>query len=310
MRRQVTIASVIAITAVTLSVVGSTVRRADATASSTTVAASKIIPGNTQSFSITVAKVVRTYSVFLPKGLPASGKIPLLIGLHGAAGSGTEFELGSGFDDIATRKKFMVVYPDGLYQTWNAGSCCGGAQMSNIDDVGFISAVIDEMVKSFRVDKNKTYVAGHSNGGMMAYRLACDLSAKVAAVGLQSGTLVSKTCTPKLPVPLLHIHGTADSVVAINGGNFFGYIFPAARDSLNKYSNSIGCRSTPTTKGYAGKTGVSVVEWTGCRKKSRIKYEIVQGASHSWMGKSNDTSSSQLINTSEEIWSFVSQFSR
>ncbi len=269
-----------------------------------------LTPGYTKSFTIKVANVSRTYSVFAPHGLPATGEIPMLLGLHGASGSALQFEASSNFDAIASRQKFIVVYPDGLFQTWNAGGCCGGAQISNVDDVGFISAVIDVMTTSYRADKNRTYVAGYSNGGMMAYRLACELSTKVVAVALQAGSLMTQSCTPSVPVPLLHIHGNADDVVAINGGSFLGYTFPAARTSLDTYVRASGCHATPTTKSYPGKSGVTIFEWSGCQGIAQVKYEIVDGASHSWMGNTQDPNASMKLNASEEIWSFVSQFSR
>jgi len=269
-----------------------------------------LTPGYTKSFTIKVANVSRTYSVFAPHGLPATGEIPMLLGLHGASGSAVQFEASSNFDAIASRQKFIVVYPDGLFQTWNAGACCGGAQTSNVDDVGFISALIDVMTTSYRADKNRTYVAGHSNGGMMAYRLACELSTKVVAVALQAGSLMTQSCTPSVPVSLLHIHGDADAVVAINGRSFLGYTFPAARTSLDTYALASGCGGTPTTKSYPGKSGVTIFEWSGCQGSTQVKYEIVEDASHTWMGNTQDSRASMKLNASEEIWSFVSQFSR
>src|SRR6185369_11336984 len=98
-------------------------------------------------------------------------------------------------DAKADAENFIIVYPDGLtnpvattVRTWNAGKCCGqNASTRNIDDVGFISGLIDQLKTKYRVDAKKVYATGHSNGAMLCYRLASELSTKLAAVGPNAG---------------------------------------------------------------------------------------------------------------------------
>ena len=117
----------------------------------------------------------------------------------------------------------IVAYPNGigggggLYPTdWNAGTCCGESGRENIDDVGFIKAVLAEISAKMPIDIHRVYVAGFSDGGRMAYRLACEMSTQIAAIGVVSGSLKSDDCAPAKSVAVLAIHGTDDPIVPID----------------------------------------------------------------------------------------------
>lgn len=168
----------------------------------------------------------RSYLLNLPPDFYDTSGFPLVIMLHGFAGTATQAERDYGVTDKGNAEHFMVVYPqgvgsDGRYhlRSWNAGNCCFVAQSDNINDVHYISSLIDYLVSNYKVDPKRVYVAGMSNGAMMAYTLACQLSDKIAAITSVSGTLItSSPCKPSRPVPILEIHSSQDLKVPFNGG--------------------------------------------------------------------------------------------
>ncbi|MFC5179796.1 alpha/beta hydrolase family esterase [Actinomadura harenae] len=167
----------------------------------------------------------REYLLHVPPGLAGgtwrNGRpakpLPLVIALHGGAATMSMMESLSGFDPIADAKGFLVAYPDGFLTSWNAGDCCGPAKIGNIDDVGFLSKLIDRLNSAGLSDPGRVFVTGFSNGAGMAYRMACEAADKVAAIGVVEGALVTK-CDPSRPVSAIVFHGTADRNVPFDGG--------------------------------------------------------------------------------------------
>ncbi|MEO3829272.1 PHB depolymerase family esterase [Actinomadura sp. B10D3] len=142
---------------------------------------------------------------------------PLVIALHGGlANMGTMRDL-TGFDEQSDEHGFLVAYPDGFMTTWNAGACCGAAKIGDIDDVGFLTTLIDKITEAGLADPRRVYVTGFSNGAGMAYRMACERPGKVAGIGVVEGALVTP-CDPDRPVSAMIFHGTADRNVPFNGG--------------------------------------------------------------------------------------------
>jgi polyhydroxybutyrate depolymerase len=243
---------------------------------------------------VTADKRTRTYRVYVPSGLPTT-KVPLLVALHGGTGWGAQFELNSGFDGLAQANGFIVVYPDGVgtgakadvNRTWNGGGCCGVAQRDKVDDVGFVRALIDQLEAKYAIDPARVFATGHSNGGILAYRLACELSDRIAAVALQSGTMEISSCAPSKPVSLLHIHGTADTNVPIDGGKGSTSIanvpFASPRTSIATFATSDGC-DAPVQKVDPANKDLTATTWTGCPKGIDVKFIAVTGGTHPWMG--------------------------
>lgn len=185
-------------------------------------------------FAVQHAGLARKYRVHVPRGYDESEKakpFPAVIYLHGGGGS-IRAAYNDGMDKASDRLGFVLIVPAGtgpipeILLTWNGGawgpgkleSCCAYAYDHHIDDVGFISRVIADAQVRFRIDENRIYATGISNGGLMSYRLACELSGTIAAVASVASPGTPSSCSPARPVPILHIHGTADPCAPYDGG--------------------------------------------------------------------------------------------
>lgn len=172
--------------------------------------------------TIVIATVPRTYELYLPDGIGKTRPAPLVIVLHGINGNGFIMREFSGFNALADREKFIVCYPDAFLGAWNDGrnDQFSHAFRANIDDIAFIRGIIDSMVARRGADRSRIYVAGFSNGGMMAHRLAIQLSDHIAAIASVGATLPwhLSQAAPRRPVPVLMINGTDDTTVPWKGG--------------------------------------------------------------------------------------------
>jgi polyhydroxybutyrate depolymerase len=260
------------------------------TSAAASTSATRSAAGDTAGQVVTADGRTRTFRLHVPATLPA-GPVPLLVALHGGLGSAQQFERASGFDALADQRGFVVVYPDGVgvglaattARTWNAGTCCGPAALGQVDDVGFVRQLLDTVEARYQIDPNRVFAAGHSNGAFMAYRLACELSDRIVAVGLQAGGLTVADCHPSAPVSLLHIHGLADTNVPIAGGIGSGVSnvsFPPLATSLSRITSAMGCASTPAVTNLPG---VETRTWERCDGGATVELRLVAGAPHMWM---------------------------
>lgn len=172
--------------------------------------------------ALEVGEATRTYLLHVPRTAPAKDRA-LVIAFHGGGTSATVMEHFTGLTGKAEQAGFVVIYPDGTGQVsrllaWNAGRCCGHAAEAKVDDLAFVARLIDEAVARQAVDPRRVYVTGMSNGAMMAYRVAAEMPERIAAVAAVAGGLEIDPAAIKGPVPVLHIHGTADDYVPWNGG--------------------------------------------------------------------------------------------
>lgn len=189
----------------------------------------------------------RSYRVIdLSNDAPA----PLLFVLHGFGGTAEDMRNYAGFEaavEATLDDGAIVVYPngtgseEGLPQSWNAGGCCPFSIYDMVDDVAFFDQMISSLTSQYDVDQERIWVVGHSNGGMMAYRLACELSSRVTAIGVAAGALMIDSCTPSREVSAVHVHGDLDNVVPIAGGETAGIVFPSAETSYSKFASAQSC---------------------------------------------------------------------
>jgi polyhydroxybutyrate depolymerase len=245
---------------------------------------------------IEVGSLSREYLLHVPQRRPmtSSGTLlpyPLVIVLHGSSGSGEDIRGTTNMDSVSEANRLVVVYPNavagagGLFPTdWNAGTCCGAAGREDIDDVGFIKSMIAELSTNLPIDKRRVFVAGFSDGGRMAYRLACELSSQIAAIGVVSGSLRDEGCAPSNPVAVIGIHGTDDPIVPYNEDPDTPPSAPMAGvaaempPSLQFWVSQNGC-TEGTTSAFG--THVDVTTFSSCTRAD-VAFYSVKGGTHSW----------------------------
>jgi polyhydroxybutyrate depolymerase len=240
----------------------------------------------TAEFELRFDGLDRSYRVTAPAGI-GQQPLPVLVALHGAGGSAVTLSYLTGFDRALAEQPFLLVEPNGTgpdpeSRTWNAGNCCGSS-VGVVDDVGFLSEVLDRVAAEYPVDTSRVYLSGFSNGGMLAYRAACELGERIAGISVVAATMNVENCPAPSPVPVLAIHGSDDQIVQFEGGQS-NYADPRVEPWYNvPVENSVafwaqrnGCDAPiETTVGSA-----IVREWSGCA----VELWVVQGGRHTWFG--------------------------
>ncbi|MGX9789884.1 extracellular catalytic domain type 1 short-chain-length polyhydroxyalkanoate depolymerase [Mycobacterium sp. MMS18-G62] len=220
----------------------------------------------------------RSYRLYVPSGLATPA--PLVVMLHGGFGSAQQAERAYGWDQLADGAKFVVAYPDGVGRAWNAnGGCCGRAGRDGIDDVGFVTAVVDAVAGNLDIDRSRVYATGISNGGMLTYALACD-TATFAAIGPDSATQLDKCAAPH-PTSVMHIHGTADPRIRYDGGRGSGVATPNGGPSmpdLNAFWRNVD-QCLPPTASTEGAITTSIAD---CPDGRAVALVTVDGGGHEW----------------------------
>lgn len=274
-----------------------------------------------RSGSITTADGrVRTYRLYVPASAAGTDRLPLLVALHGGLGWGAQFEANSGFDGLAESNRFIVVYPDGTNArpgdttllTWNGGLCCRPASDAGVDDISFLRLLIDQLLGSEPVDPQRVFATGHSNGAILAYRMACEMSDRIAAIAVQSG-VIGVPCQPARPVSVFHLHGLADSNIPIDGGRGSGpsgVMFPSPREAASSFAALDDCPASPIDQADPTNGDVRSRVWSNCSAGTEVRFVTVAGASHAWMG--HPTTARSLVgepygsfDASRAIWSFL-----
>ena len=237
--------------------------------------------------TLNVNGVQRTYLV----GVPAKrSPMPLVLVFHGGGGRGRGMVRLTGFDDLADRYGFVVVYPDGLRRQWNDGRLPFN---NGADDVAFVSALIDRIAQDYPIDRKRVYATGMSNGAMFSQRLGCELADRIAAIAPVSGNMPSAlapTCRPARPVSVIEINGTDDPLVPFAGGNVIsprmGTVL-SSPDTVAFWAKVDGCRHDPTSTALpaiAPPDGTSIVRevFGGCRAGTAVTFYRVNGGGHTW----------------------------
>ena len=251
----------------------------------------------------------RLYKVHVPAGYRKDTPTPLVIVFHGGGGSAQGSIDFFKLNPKADLQNFIVVYPEGtgkrvagkIFASWNAGKCCPPATIRNIDDVGFISMMIDELKKNFAIDAKRIYATGFSNGALICYRLACQLSEKIAAIAVGGAHDAFPDCHPQRPVPILHFHGTLDNCGLYNGGVcggcFADYLhsmgLPADRNAslwnckpvpeyINEWRGIDGCSGE--AKVVYQKGSATCISYDQCSANAEVVLCTLEGSGHTWPG--------------------------
>lgn len=206
---------------------------------------------------------------------------PLVVILHGYGASGFLQQAYFEMSDLAEREGVFVVAPDGLTdsagrQFWNADATCCDFDGANPDDVGYLGGLIDDVAAAWPVDRARIRVIGHSNGGFMAYRLACERADVVTSIVVLAGVAASVPCTPAAPVHVLHLHGTADELVP----------YAAAEPSVDEWAGHNGCTGARAAAGTIDVDGAVAGDETeqavtaGCPDDGAVELWTMTGSGH------------------------------
>jgi polyhydroxybutyrate depolymerase len=281
--------------------------------------------------------LVRTFNIHIPQSYNESVHLPLLIALHGRGGNGESMLLVTrkGFNRLADKENFFVAYPDGIGLNWNDGrmdeEANDRAHKENIDDVGFISSLIDSMIKDYHIDPRRIYVTGISNGAIMAYRLACELSHKIAAIAPVDGNipnLLIVECKPEMPVSVLAINNKNDPLVPFEGGDIqsgirrlkLGKVL-SVNESIGFWINHNNCSTLPVVTEMPDadqKDGTKVMryEYINNTDGTEVILYSIDGGGHTWPGGFQYLPvwiigrTCRDIDANEIIWSFFKKHSR
>jgi len=276
-------------------------------------------PGSYE-LSLTVGARVRSYLLHIPPSYDGVSRVPLVLIFHGYGLGGTiqAIEGASNMTQKADQEGFIVVYPQGTGGTpsWNAGHCCGEALAQNVDDVGFVRALIIELEDNLRVDPKKVYAAGISNGGAMVHRLGAELSDQLAAIAVVSGVLGGKATTdsplfippePTHAVSVIIFHGMADQLVPYEGGH--GVVATGDRidlsvsDAVNFWVAADKCSMFAQIETSSGGQVVKEVHSGGDNGTEVVLYTIVNGG-HAWPGATTADEPSRIVPATDLIWEF------
>ena len=251
--------------------------------------------------TVFVAGADRPVPVHVPAGADPAGA-PLVLVLHGFGSSRAEMETWLPLGAAADRRGVVWAYPEGTVNErgerfWNAtDACCGFG--SQVDDSAYLAALIDEIAAKTAIDPRRVYVVGHSNGGFMSHRMACDHADKVAAIAPISGVTFADRadCSPSAPVAVLQIHGDRDDTIRFDGGTLSGsrtdtHVYPGAVKTVETWLAMDGCDSMlaetsrrvdvdAEVSGPDGPAETTVAESTGCDPGGRAELWTMHGVGH------------------------------
>ena len=239
----------------------------------------------------------RSYLLYAPPN--AGGELPLVVALHGASQDAAAFAEETQFAAVAAAMRMVVVFPDGSGTepgklSWNAHFCCGVGAAEQVDDIGFIGALIDRIAATLPIDRKRVYATGMSNGGMLSYQLAAAHPEWLAAIAPVSAAIGGTsrngdrfvTVAPDRPVPVMIIHGRKDPFVLFDGGSPSPISFPrrsnmGVAEALSLWSAADGCAAPPALSEPApGRLRRSV--YGPCRDGGEIVLWEIEDGEHNW----------------------------
>jgi len=292
-----------------------------------------LAPGD-HALPLSYKRIARSYLLHLPPAARGDAPLPLVIAFHGGGGNAKGFQAYAGLDAVADREGFAVVYPNGTGRlaprllTWNAGRCCGYALDNKLDDVGFARRVIESVAEHARIDRKRIFATGHSNGAMMAYRLAAEAAGEIAAIAPVAGAMnLRREFAPTRAVPVLHIHSVDDPRALYAGGDNKSLSGATIHHEpviagLQRWEQRNGCsgagrelerRSAPAPNGDGEHTAVHIA--AGCPAGAAVELWRLTGAGHGWPGNEPGPlpervmgPHANVINAAEEAWKFFARF--
>jgi polyhydroxybutyrate depolymerase len=237
----------------------------------------------------------RPVQLHVPPSYSCDKAAPLVILLHGYSVNSSFQETYLGITAESNKRGFLYAHPDGTKDGmnnpfWNATDACCNFYGSKIDDSAYISKIITDVQAAYNVDAKRIYLIGHSNGGFMSYRMACEHGDQIAAIASLAGAMYQDVakCPAADPVSVLQIHGTTDSVIAYNGGSLPNMVtFPSAATSVGDWVTFNKCEATADTSAtpldlestLAGNE-TTITSYTGCQSGTGVTLWTIPGGSH------------------------------
>jgi len=278
--------------------------------------------------TIEVNGLARHYRIHTPKNYSEKAHYPLVIVLHAFKDNPLQIEIYTGMSNKADQEGFVVVYPKGTnsnadhHLSWNSGYCCGVALRQDVDDVNFISSLIDEIKKTYAVDAKRVYIVGFSNGGMLTYRLGAQLTHKITAIAVVAASIggqfedfpANNIPQPLQPLAVLALHGQKDDTVLYNGGinkKGDGNFWPVSQ-SIDFWVKNNKCVGQPTEENI--KNGVAVKKsYSNCENNTRVVLYTIPNSGHVWFGGLVEIPKNllhQSFSATDTVWDFLKNLSR
>jgi polyhydroxybutyrate depolymerase len=231
----------------------------------------------------------RPANVVLPRDYDGTPR-PLVILLHGYGASGGAQDLYLGLSRTARQRGIVTVIPDGTQNAggqrfWNATEACCLFGATPVDDVAYVNALVDEAIATYAIDDSRVYLFGHSNGGFMSHRLACETPERFAAIVTLAGTTFSDEadCASPEAISLLHVHGTLDETIGYEGGAISGFSYPGAVETAARLAARAGCAETATEGERFDFSGDTVAQETihgSCDEGFDVRLWTLEDGSH------------------------------
>jgi polyhydroxybutyrate depolymerase len=281
------------------------------------VAADPLGPGD-HVRTVDVDGRARSYHIHIPPQYDPQQATPVVLAYHGAMTNGPIMTVFCGLNKKSDEAGFIVVYPDGtgsgkVMLVWNAGGIWNGTSDEKIDDVGFTVKLLDDLATVVTVDPKRVYASGLSNGGMMCYRLAAELSDRIAAIAPVAGTMAIDAPNPQRAVPVIHFHGTDDRLVRYEGPRARRLMsIKSVAETMRTWAKIDECPEEPTVADLPDKTedGTTVVQntWGPGKDGAEVVLYTIKGGGHTWPGQPRIVEflgrSTSDISANDLIWEF------
>ena len=256
---------------------------------------------DTLAMEVPVAARIRTATVCVPRAVPPAAGWPIVLAFHGGQSHPEMMRRFSGLDHLAEAGHAAVVYPAGTGSrsgmlTWNGGNCCGDARAENVDDVGFVAAILDALPSRLPVDRRRIHATGMSNGAMMAYRVAAELAGRIASIAPVAGPLALATIAPTRAVSVLAFHGTLDQFTPFEGGVGRRSVTRVSHrpvlEGILEWVHADGCPGEPAREPVTcTDDGITIerLAWGPGREGSEVVLYRIDGGGHTWPGRRPDS---------------------
>ena len=254
-----------------------------------------VTPTGGSGAAVTVSLDDRPFRLYVPRSYDPAAKAPLVVLLHGYESSAALHEKYFKLAAESERRGFLYAMPDGTTDRrgkrfWNATEACCDFFGTGIDDAAYLSRLLDTVTASYSVDSRRVYLIGHSNGGFMAYRMACEHAKRITAIVSLAGMATDdpERCRPQRPVSILHIHGTADQTIKYDGGVNVGDPYPSVDTTVARWRHHNGCDDHPDSSaapfdldsGLPGPETTATVYAAGCRDGTRVVVWSIKDGGH------------------------------